>query len=198
MNAIRFAGTACIVGGVAFFCDLGLHLFGGLGRWYFVLAALVALCLGGGLQGLHLMRVVAPGWRTLLGRIGATIVFVGIALWLAAFTLLFFNPGAAFSQRLTPGGSLLMGLGMIMLGIATAASGLLRGWRRWMPLLVGVYFPLQLVVQLTFFLNGRDGTPGPNGLLLGLWGLLWALLGYAIVSSSSQSRGAATPVSVRS
>jgi hypothetical protein len=196
MSFVRFAGTACIVGGVAFFCDLGLHLFGGLGRWYFVIAALMALGLVGGLAGLRLLRVVAPGWRTLLGRIGATVVLVGIALWLAAFTLLFFNPGAAFSQRLTPGGSLLMGLGMILLGIATASSGLLRGWRRWVPLLVGVYFPLQLVVQLAFFLNGRDGTPGPNGVLLGLWGLLWALLGYAIASASSQTRAAA-PVMAR-
>src|SRR3712207_5642143 len=120
MNPIRFAGTACMVGGVAFLCDLGLHLFSGLGRWYFVIATLVALCLVGGPAGLRMLRVVAPGWRTLLGRVGATVVLVGIALWLAAFTLLFFNPSAAFSQRLTPGGSLLMGLGMSMLGIATA------------------------------------------------------------------------------
>ena len=119
-------------------------------------------------------------------------VLVGIALWLAAFALLFFNPDAAFSQKLTPGGSLLMGLGMIVLGIATASSGVLRGWRRWMPLLVGAYFPLQLVVQLAFFLNGRDGAPGPNGVLLGLWGLLWALLGYGIASSSSQLRATAS------
>lgn len=40
-----------------------------------------------------MLRAVAPGWRTLLGRVGATAVLVGIALWLAAFTLLFFNPG---------------------------------------------------------------------------------------------------------
>jgi len=44
---------------------------------------------------------------------------------------------------------------------------------------VGVYFPAQLIVQLTFFLGGRDADPGPNGTLLGIWGLLWAWAAWA-------------------
>jgi hypothetical protein len=195
MSSVRVAGTVCTVGGLTLFCDLGLHLFGGLGRWYFVIAALMALCLLGGLAGLWTLCVVAPGWQTLLGRVGATVVIVGAAFWITAFILLFLDASAVFSQKLTPGGSLLMGIGMILLGIATAASARLPGWRRWVPLSVGVYFPLQLVLQLAFFLNGRDGRPGPNGLLLGTWGLLWALLGMAIVSSSRRTDKRATAAS---
>ncbi len=195
MSSVRVAGTACTVGGVTLFCDLGLHLFGGLGRWYFVIAALMALCLLGGVEGLRTLRVVAPGWRTLLGRVGGTVVLAGAVFWITAFVLLFLDSSAAFSQKLTPGGSMLMGTGMILLGIATAASARFPGWRRWVPLCVGVYFPLQLVVQLSFFLNGRDSRPGPNGLLLGAWGLLWALLGLAIVSAPIRSDVRATVAS---
>jgi len=65
-----------------------------------------------------------------------------------------------------------MATGMLLLGVAVLASRQLSGLRALSPLVVGIYFPAQLTIQLTFFLNGNDAMPGPNGALLGTWGLL--------------------------
>jgi len=111
---------------------------------------------------------------------------IGAMLWIAAFGLLLVDPDAAFTQRLTPAGSLLLAVGMLLLGVAVLRARRLAGWRRYVPLAIGLYFPLQLVVQLAFFLNGRDGQLGPNGWFLGPWGLLWALLGIVLVAEGSE------------
>jgi len=167
------------VGGLALFCDLSLHAFGPLGRSYFVVATVMALCLLGVPTAYWLRGAVATGWRLGLAVIGTGIVVLGAAAWITAFVILFGNPGAAFTQHLTPAGSALMALGMLLLGIAVLASRRLSGLRALAPLAVGVYFPTQLVIQLTFFLNGRDANPGPNGVLLGAWGLVWVLAAWA-------------------
>ncbi|MBC8163695.1 MAG: hypothetical protein H7Z42_21010 [Roseiflexaceae bacterium] len=197
MNRIHIAGLAAMLGGVALFADLALRLFSGFGPAYFILAVPMALCLAGAPLGLRMLSVVAAGWRNILAWSGTAITLLGVALWLIAFVTLFFNPAAAFTQRLTPGGSLLLAVGMVVLGVAVLASRRLPGWRRFAPLAVGLYFPLQLVFQLAFFLNGRDGAPGPNGALLGAWGLLWALVGYGIFTSAQPTKRGSMTQAVR-
>lgn len=177
-SALPAAGAGAL-GGLALFGDLSLHLFGPLGRAYFVVATGMALCLLGVPATYWLRGTVATGWRRGLGVAGTGLVGLGATAWIAAFVILFSDPGAAFTQRLTPAGSVLMALGMLLLGIAVLTSGRLAGRRRIAPLVVGLYFPAQLVVQLSFFLDGRDAAPGPNGLLLGIWGLLWAWAAWA-------------------
>lgn len=176
-------GLAAIAGGLALFADLGVHAFGGLGRGYFVVAAAVALCLPGLPLALHLRGWFAPGWRSRLALAGTVVVGFGVLLWIAAFALLYVDPSVAFTQRLTPAGSVIMALGMILVGIAAVTSRRIAGWPAVTPLLVGLYFPLQFGLQLAFFLNGRDGRPGPDGLLLGAWGLLWAVAAGATFAS---------------
>jgi hypothetical protein len=39
---------------------------------------------------------------------------------------------------------------MLVTGIAIAAAGTLKGWRRWVPLVAGLWLPLTIVVKLTF------------------------------------------------
>ncbi|HKF95661.1 MAG TPA: hypothetical protein VKB96_13915, partial [Gammaproteobacteria bacterium] len=112
MNRIHIAGLASMLGGVALFADLTLRLFSGLGQTYFVFAVPMALCLAGAPLGLRMLGVAASGWRNILAWIGTIITLFGVALWLIAFITLFFNPAAAFTQRLTPGGSLLIAVGM--------------------------------------------------------------------------------------
>lgn len=110
MIRARQAGAAGIVGGLVLFADLALRLLSGLGPAYFVVAALMACCLAAGPWGL--LGSGALGSRSRRTAVaGSAIVTVGAALWLAAFGLLLVDPGAAFTQRLTPAGSLLMGSG---------------------------------------------------------------------------------------
>jgi hypothetical protein len=71
------------------------------------------------------------------------------------------------------------------------ASRRFCGLRAFAPLLVGAYFPAQLIIQLAFFLNGKDAAPGPNGVLLGSWGLLWAWA--ALASAAAKNRNGGRP-----
>ncbi|MGS0688068.1 hypothetical protein ACVBEQ_23410 [Nakamurella sp. GG22] len=174
--------TACIggaIGGLALFCDLSLHAFNPLGRSYYLAATVMALCLLGLPAAYWLRGAIATGWRRGLAATGTGLVVLGVAAWITAFAIVFTDPDGAFSQRLTPAGSVLMALGMLLLGTAVLVSQRLSGICALAPLIVGVYFPAQLTIQLTFFINGKDATPGPNGALLGTWGLLWAWAAWA-------------------
>jgi hypothetical protein len=186
------------VGGAMLFADLGLQAFRALGRAYFVLAAVMAVCLPALPVALFAVGAVGPGWRRVVGTIGLSLVALGAMAWLTAFIVLFQDPSAAFTQHLTPGGSLLMAIGMIVFGSAVLASRRLAGAGRFAPLLVGLYFPTQLIIQLTFFLQGRDGTPGPNGLFLGSWGLIWIWAAWCASrpqwNPPAQTSNAPTPV----
>lgn len=172
----RSVGTLAAIaglGGALLFTDLALQAFRGLGPFYFVMAGLMAFCFPALPLAYIVRRAIAPGWRAIPGGLGLILVITGAGAWLTAFVLLFSHPEAAFTQHLTPGGSLLMALGMILFGASVLASGRLAGFGAVAPLAVGLYFPLQLVAQLTFFLQGKDDAPGPNGFLLGSWGLIW-------------------------
>ena len=186
-HALTTAAALGGVGGLALFADLSLHAFGPLGRSYFPIATGMALCLLGVPTAYRLRGAIAAGWQRVLAVAGTSLVVLGATAWITAFAILFDNPDAAFTQRLTPAGSLLMALGMTLLGTSIVASRRLRGLRSLVPLAVGLYFPAQLIIQLTFFLNGNDTSPGPNGTLLGTWGLLWAGAAWASVTATSRS-----------
>ena len=149
----------------------------------------MALCLLGVPTAYWLRGAITTGWRRALGIVGTGIMVVGATAWITAFLILFTNPEAAFTQQLTPTGSLLMALGMTLLGTAILASRRLRGLRSLAPLAVGLYFPAQLIIQLTFFLNSNDAAPGPNGTLLGTWGLLWTWAAWASATAKIRKRG---------
>jgi hypothetical protein len=179
-----------MVGGVYFFLDLvnvDALIDPGIAIWKMVASIITAICLIGGPLGLLAIGAAGPGWKRTLGTIGAMITLLGLVSYIVGFVYIAFYPDMAFRQRFTPGGSALQALGMTLFGIAVLATRRLRGWRGIVPLLVGLFFPLQLPLQIGVFLNGK-GAPGPSGALLGGWGLLWLLLGYVIWSSAQGLR----------
>jgi hypothetical protein len=74
-----------------------------------------------------------------------------------------------------PLGALLIGLGMLVVGIQVAMAGILKQWKRFTPLLVGLYpfavmFPIVLV------------TGSPSIIAIMLWGIPWKVLGCTLLS----------------
>lgn len=107
------------------------------------------------------------------------IVLIGLILWTIGG--LYLTKDASTDQLLTPAGGLISAVGMIMYGIAVLRARILRDWRRYIPLLVGIWFFAQLPIQIILFI-GAAGSPSYT-VLLGVFGVLWALVGYVVVTS---------------
>lgn len=87
------------------------------------------------------------------------------------------NPGAEpLFEAIVEISSQLVAVRMVLVGIATLRARVWRGWRTFTPLLVGLY--IYLVPFPSLIITGN-----PPGILIGLWGVSWLLLGYAIWSS---------------
>jgi hypothetical protein len=191
----RFAGIACITGGLTFsFYFIALHSLlkafsppieaGAIPGVKMVISCVSSVCLAGGSIGLLALRAAGTGRVKALGVVGAVITLLGLASYITGSLYIYGFPDRAFKQLFTPGGSFLLTLGMLLLGIAALKARRLRGWRAATPLLVSLYFPLQFPLQALLFLGkGR----GPNPILLGAWGIFWLLLGYAIWSSARET-----------
>ena len=74
----------------------------------------------------------------------------------------------------------LMGIGMIMVGIAVIRTGTWSGWRRFAPISCGLYIP---VVLIPAFVIAR----GPSFVALAGFAAVYALLGLAMYGESSPS-----------
>ena len=152
------------------------------------LFGVAVLGLMGGVLGLWSLRVGGSGW---LPRAATVVALVGLLLWTVGG--LYLTTDASADQVLTPAGGLVSSVGMIALGIAVLRAGVLSGWRRLVPLLVGAWFFVQLPLQVAFFIGVR-GSPS-YAVLLGVFGALWALIGHVVQSYASESEhaGAARP-----
>ena len=185
MNRTQLLGLACLVGGLLFaglnsLEDLGLVQFSASAS--FAIGLLLLLGLIGGPLGLLASGAAGVGRTGRAGLIGAIITLLGLCSYLVGqlYTTLL-DPDMGIFYAL---GALLSGVGMLPLGIAALLARRLHGWRRFAPLLVGVYYVLMIPIQIMFFI-GPNGEP--SALLLGAWGLTWALLGYSLYSTG-QSR----------
>jgi hypothetical protein len=183
-NRSQLLGRACLAGGMLF---AGLNSLEDLGLaqsppgLLLVIGVVLLLCLMGGPLGLLASSAAGSGRTGRTGIIGAIISLMG---------LLFYLVGVLYTGLVDPEmgifyalGALLSGVGMLLLGIAVLLAKRLEGWRRFTPLLVGAYYVLMIPIQIVFFI-GPHGRPSAT--LLALWGLTWALLGYAIYTHSRQ------------
>jgi hypothetical protein len=185
-NRIRLLGMACIV------CGLIVSISGLLldsqaagaitadtvtARFANGLFGVAVLGLIAGVLGLRTLHLGGSGW---FPQVATVLVLIGLILWTIGG--LYLTRDASADQLLTPAGGLISAVGMIMYGIAVLRAGILRDWRRYVPLLVGIWFFAQLPIQIIFFI-GAAGSPSYT-VLLGVFGVLWALLGYVVVTSS--------------
>src|SRR5918998_2066138 len=123
------------------------------------------------------------GW---LPQAATVVALVGLLLWTVGG--LYLTTDASADQVLTPAGGLVSSIGMIVLGIAVLRAGVLSGWPRVLALLVRAWFFVQLPLQVAFFIGVR-GSPS-YAVLLGVFGVLWALVGHVVQSYASQHAGA--------
>jgi hypothetical protein len=133
--------------------------------------------------GLWSLRVGGSGW---LPTIATLVTLIGLLLWMIGG--LYLTTNASADQAFTPAGGLFSSIGMVAFGVAVLRAGYLNDWRRFVPFLVGVWFFVQLPLQIIFFIGVR-GFPSYT-MLLGVFGVLWALVGYVVQSYASEQTGA--------
>lgn len=183
VGRIHLAGLACLIGGLLWAVLVIIDhpespvapIVPGL-----LIPFPMLLCLACGPLGLLILRASGKGKTRLLGLIGTSITLVGICSYLAA-TLSKYIVGYEV-ELFYPVGALLVGVGMLILGIAVSLARRLPRWHRMAPLIVGLYYVAIIPFQIVFFII-PNGEPSP--ILLGLWSITWVLLGYAIWSSAS-------------
>ena len=128
---------------------------------------------------LGLARSAAAGSRV-LGRVGVWISLVGMAaltlceVWAMTFaTSPYPGSGTNVLDMSFGVASILIGVGLVLAGVAVARTGEWTGWRRFVPLICGVAV-FVIVIPGVFgpFLAGR--------LVLAVWMLMFAALGWAL------------------
>jgi hypothetical protein len=84
----------------------------------------------------------------------------------------------------------LVGLGLILTGVAVVRTGRWSGWRRWVVLALGAY----VFVVMTPVIIAVGGPPAVAALvaLLG-WEVLWTLIGIAVLSETAGARHDVAP-----
>ncbi len=183
---VRLFGLFCLIGGSLQLCDLPLDVWWSsptspvhavaLMIWGLANAALM-----GGPIGIIAYRFVPPKGTAIAG---AGLTLLGNLSQIGGMICYLLLPRSAGGQVLTPLGGILITLGMLVLGMTTLRGKRLPGWQSWTPLLVGLYFLVQLVaIQVPLFLRRGHPLFAP---LLDLWGLFWVLLGLVIVWSAME------------
>ena len=111
-----------------------------------------------------------------LGRLGVGLGVLGALVLAVAEVLTLSAP--VTSETLFAIAPNLVGLGLILAGIAVVRNGLWTGWRRWVTLALGVY----VFGVMTPLIITSGGPPAPPALagLLG-WQVLWVLIAVAVL-----------------
>lgn len=84
----------------------------------------------------------------------------------------FYFLGSWMPLPFAPLGALLIGLGMILLGLASIRAKVWPGWRAYTPLLVGC-FPFLFMFPLLLITGARPAA------MIGLWSIPWIMVGIA-------------------
>ena len=142
--------------------------------WIAALNAISHLLLIAGVVGLA--RAGAAG-RSRLASAGVGLTLLGLAVLTVAeaISLIDMDVAVLFYSSAT----LLMMLGLILLGVAVLRAGRWGGWRRFNPLACGLYIPLVLLPS--FALPGYA-----SSYAIGVWGGCWLLVGVSQLAEATR------------
>lgn len=180
-SPILLAGWCTIVGAVLTFL-LGIPLASfqnqtPLPVWIPALNAISHLLFLVGVIGLA--RTGAAG-RSLLATGGLALTLFGLVVVTVAEFISMVNMETAilfFSSA-----TLLMMVGLILLGIAVLRARRWTSWARFMPLTCGLF--VLLVMLPSFALPGLA-----SNYAIGFWGVCWLFLGVALITTTTQEAG---------
>jgi hypothetical protein len=140
------------------------------------LAAVVALALCG---------AAGPGG---LARIGLGAAGLGQLMLAVAEVITASSPGT--SDALFAIAPNLVGLGLILAGVAIIRTGRWTGWRRYVTLALGLY----VFVVMTPVIIASGGPPAVAALwTLAVWEVLWALIAVSVLAETAAVRRSAAP-----
>ena len=143
--------------------------------WIAALNAVSHLLLIAGVVGLARAGAAGRG-RLATAGVGLTLLALAVLTVAEAISLSNMDVAVFFYS----GASLLMMLGLILLGVAVLRAGRWGGWHRFTPLACGLYIPL--VMFPSFALPGYA-----SNYAIGLWGVCWLLLGLSQLAEAARA-----------
>src|SRR6266496_625043 len=171
-------GTVQIIYGLL---AIRFHFWENGNEWMEALWAVANVGMIGGALGLLFLDVGRPRW---LAVIGAAISVLGNLIRIIASTLIIAGAGADAYTPVLLSSIPLMWLGMGALGVATLLGKRLTGWQAWTPFLaVGFAILTGSTYSVNLYLHG---------ILLGVWGIPWMLVGYMVFTHAAK-QGQAMP-----
>lgn len=176
---VRTAGVLCVAGAAGWLVTGSVTTVTGEldgaafavweGAWILVQSLLLVGVVGLALSG------AAPG---LFGGIALAIALLGRIDFVAAD---FHSLISGTESFLLPLGAVITAVGMTLVGVAVLRARRWEGWRRFTPLVVGLY-PFAAMFPFIFI------SDEPNMLAIALWGVPWLLLGCALYAAKSRPR----------
>jgi hypothetical protein len=139
--------------------------------WDEILWAAANVGMIGGVLGLLALDVARP---RAVAQLGGVLAILGNLIRLAVAALLIVRPSGDYVGPILIS-IILVIIGMATVGITTLLGHRWRGWRAWTPLLAAGF---TLIPASTYSISLYA-----HYVLLGLWGIAWMLVGYAVLTS---------------
>jgi hypothetical protein len=173
VNARAVAVVAAVITGLATAYTVALLLGMPDPDWAYLARGLIHV---GELATFIALGLAGAAGTGLLGRLGIGVGVLGALLLAFAEVTTLSAPGT--SETLFAIAPTLVGIGLVLAGIAVVRTGRWTGWRRWVTLALGVY----VFVVLTPLIITSGGPPAPPAIAgLLVWQVLWVLIAVAVV-----------------
>ncbi len=173
MNARLVAGIAAVITGLAVVYIVGVLLGMPDPDWAYLPRGLIHL---GELAAVVALALSGAAGTGVLGRLGVGLAGLGALLLAVAEVITLSAPGT--SDTLFTIAPNLVGLGLILAGIAVIRTGIWTGWRRFVTLALGIYV-FAVLTPVIIAAGGPPALPAVAGLLV--WQVLWVLIAVAVL-----------------